>query len=110
MATYKQPCIHCNTFIERDSRVCPTCGSRSPFGYLCPTCNREISKDQVACSGCGRELYIACPHCGERTFVDAKCDSCGQSLMITCTNKRCGQLQFFENERCTVCGKKIKRR
>jgi hypothetical protein len=29
--------------------------------------------------------------------------------MIHCTNPRCGALQFFENAKCTACGKKIKR-
>lgn len=108
MATYKQPCIHCKTLIERDSRFCPTCGSRSPFGYICPTCRSPISKDQVLCSGCGRELYIVCPLCGGHTFVDERCQSCGRSLMVKCSNPRCGEMQFFENTKCTACGKKIK--
>lgn len=29
--------------------------------------------------------------------------------MIRCENKRCGNLQFFENTACTVCGKPIKK-
>jgi len=28
--------------------------------------------------------------------------------MIRCENKRCGELQFFENTKCTMCGKVIK--
>jgi hypothetical protein len=27
---------------------------------------------------------------------------------VGCTNKRCSAPQFFENKRCTACGKKIK--
>jgi hypothetical protein len=29
--------------------------------------------------------------------------------MFRCPNERCGVLQFFENEKCTACGKKIKK-
>jgi RNA polymerase subunit RPABC4/transcription elongation factor Spt4 len=109
MATYKQPCIHCGEFIERDARLCPKCASRSPFGYHCPTCMRPIEKGQAICSGCGRELYVTCPTCGERTFAGERCEKCGSGLMIICANPRCGELQFFENTKCTACGKKIKR-
>ena len=108
MATYKQPCIHCNTFVERDAGFCPACGSRNPFGYVCPTCRSPIVKGQMLCSGCGRPLAIPCPHCGGQTFVGTKCDICGMSLMVKCTNPRCGDMQFFQNEKCTACGKKIK--
>ena len=109
MATYKQTCIHCGTLVDRDARFCPTCGSNSPFGYHCPTCLHEIEKvTQALCAGCGRQLYIVCPICGARTFVQEKCEVCGVSLMIRCKNPRCGVGQFFENEKCTACGKKIK--
>ena len=109
MASYKQPCIHCGEFIERDSRLCVKCGSRSPFGYHCPTCMREIQKGQPACSGCGRSLTVICPTCEAPTFAGERCDKCGAGLMINCTNSRCEQLQFFENIKCTACGKKIKK-
>lgn len=108
MATYKQPCIHCGNFLDTGSRFCPKCGSNSPFGYNCPKCLHEIQKDFQLCPGCGRQLYITCPHCGRRTFVQETCESCGKTLMVPCSNKRCGVMQFFENERCTACGKKIK--
>ena len=108
MATYKQPCIHCGEFVDRDVRLCPKCGSRSPFGYQCPTCLKSIEKGQALCSGCGRPLNVACPTCGRQTFVDERCEVCGAGLMIKCENKRCGALQFFENTKCTACGKKIK--
>ena len=107
MASYKQNCIHCGTLIERDSRFCPSCASASPFGYLCPSCLREIEKGQALCAGCGRQLYVACPVCGERTFVQDKCEACNHNLMIRCKNKRCGVMQFFENKKCTACGKKL---
>ena len=108
MGSYKQNCIQCGTLIDRDVRFCPTCGSFSPFNYHCPTCFREINKGQNACAGCGRPLYITCPICGNRTFVQEKCESCGAWLVIRCKAKNCGALQFFENEKCTSCGKKIK--
>jgi RNA polymerase subunit RPABC4/transcription elongation factor Spt4 len=108
MATYKQPCVHCGMLIDRDARFCPNCASRSPFGYLCPTCLHPIEKGQRVCPGCGRSLYIECPHCSEQTFVDERCEICGKSLLVQCGNKRCGEMQFFQNTKCTACGKKIK--
>ncbi|MBQ2763663.1 MAG: zinc ribbon domain-containing protein [Firmicutes bacterium] len=108
MAFYKQPCIHCGTMIEGDARYCTGCGSMSPFGYHCPTCNRPIEKGQRLCDGCGRPLYVNCPMCGKPTFVQERCEQCGTSLMIRCANRRCGEPQFFQNTKCTACGKKIK--
>lgn len=110
MASYKQPCIHCGEFIDRDSRLCPKCNSRSPFGYMCPSCLREIQRGQAACSGCGRPLYITCPTCGRQAFTDERCEACGAGLMIHCTNPHCGELQFFDLTKCTACGKKIKKK
>ena len=109
MASYKQPCVHCGTFIERDARLCPNCASRSPFGYHCPACLRDVDKSDRVCAGCGRSLFTVCPTCNRQTFVGERCDSCKAGLMIYCTNTRCGALQFYENIKCTVCGKKIKK-
>jgi len=97
MATYKTPCIHCGSMIEGDVRHCPAC-------------LREIFKGQKVCSGCGRSLTVTCPICRQQTFVDERCERCGAGLMIRCTNLRCGELQFFENIRCTSCGKKINKK
>ncbi len=108
MASYKQPCFCCGAYIERDARFCPACQSGSPFGYLCPACLRPVEKGQPICSGCGRPLYTACPACGKQTFVQEKCEHCGAALMVSCQNPRCGARQFFENAKCTTCGKKIK--
>ena len=108
MAFYKQPCIHCGGLLDRDARFCPACGSGSPFGYACPSCLREVQKGQSICAGCGRPLYISCPHCEARSFVQAQCEACGKPLMVRCANVRCGQLQLFQNKKCTACGKKIK--
>jgi RNA polymerase subunit RPABC4/transcription elongation factor Spt4 len=110
MATYKVPCIHCGEMVERDAHNCPKCGSRSPFGYHCPTCLKPIKRGNAVCSGCGRPLATTCPYCNGQTFVGGeRCDACGQTLMIRCESKRCGELQFFENTKCTVCGKPIKK-
>jgi len=108
MATYKQPCIHCDTMIDRDARICINCLSRNPFGYHCPTCMKPIEKGQVACSNCTRVLYVNCPICGAQTFVGERCDACKVSLLVQCSNPRCEQMQFFQNEKCTACGKKLK--
>ena len=111
MATYKQPCIRCGEMIERDGHYCPKCGSRSPFGYHCPTCLKPIVRGDAICSGCDRALTVKCPFCSGSLFAgDEKCGSCGKSILIKCENKRCGELQFFENTKCTVCGKKIKKK
>ena len=109
MAVYKQPCIHCNTYIDRDAQFCPSCGSHSPFGYLCPACLRAIRKGDVLCAGCGRALYSACPSCAKQTFVQERCEHCGAGLLIRCQNPRCASLQFHENVKCNACGKKIKK-
>lgn len=110
MATYKQPCMHCGMMTERDSRLCPRCGSRSPFGYQCPQCLKPIERGLAMCSACGRPLQTLCPFCGGQTFVgNERCDACGRPVMVYCENKRCKQLQYFENTRCTVCGKPIKK-
>jgi predicted nucleic acid-binding Zn ribbon protein len=96
--------------VERDAHNCPKCASRSPFGYHCPTCLKPIERGNAVCSGCGRPLVTTCPFCGGQTFVGCeRCDACGQTLMIRCESKRCGELQFFENAKCTVCGKPIKK-
>jgi len=108
MASYKQPCVHCGTYIERDARSCPSCQSGSPFGFLCPNCLRPIEKAQLTCAGCGRALHIHCPTCGRQTFVQDGCEACGASLMVRCQNPRCARMQFFENTKCTACGKRMK--
>ena len=110
MATYKQPCIHCGEMVERDSRLCPRCASRDPFGFHCPTCLKVIERGYALCPGCGRSLVAICPFCGAQTFAGSeKCDACGKLVMIRCENNRCGELQFFENTKCTACGKAIKK-
>ena len=110
MATYKKPCIHCNNMVSGDARLCPFCGSGSPFCYLCPTCLKEIGAGHNICEGCGRPLYVPCPSCGKLTFAaEQLCGVCGASLMVLCQNRRCGQMQFFQNAKCTACGKKMKK-
>jgi len=110
MAFYKETCIRCGALIDPDVRSCPKCGSRIPFGDRCFTCMREISRDDRVCSGCGRQLHVVCPVCGETTFMQDRCEKCNADLMIICPNKRCGAFQFYDTEKCTACGKKIKKR
>jgi hypothetical protein len=95
--------------IEGDSRVCPKCGIIGPYGMQCPNCLRTIKTDDAVCSSCGRALMTPCPFCKADTFVGIwKCGSCGKALTIKCPDKKCGQPQFFESTKCTVCGKVIK--
>jgi len=108
MAGYKRCCIHCGSLIGSDSRFCSVCGSDCPFGYLCPACLKPVEKTQTVCPGCGRPLHITCPFCGETTFVQSTCEKCGKSLTVVCENPRCGSKQFFENQKCTACGKKLR--
>lgn len=108
MAGYNKPCIGCGTFIAYDSKFCPTCGRNSPFYDACPSCMAEIKREWKRCPSCGRGLYIACPHCAQLTFVCDKCDSCHQPLTRPCENTLCGSQQFFQNVKCTDCGKKFK--
>jgi predicted RNA-binding Zn-ribbon protein involved in translation (DUF1610 family) len=107
VASYKKACIHCGRLVDPDARVCPGCGSRSPLAWRCPTCLKEVMPQDVVCNGCGRSLIVACPHCHQQTRTNERCDKCGQSLLIQCQNKRCGDLQFFDQTRCNACGKKL---
>ncbi|NMA34830.1 MAG: hypothetical protein GX940_09845 [Clostridiaceae bacterium] len=109
MAFYKEPCIHCGYFLPRDAQFCSGCGSRSPFIYSCPTCLREIKKEENFCLGCGRPLYIMCPKCLEKTFIQERCEHCGESFLVQCPNKRCQAYQFFQNTKCTACGKVLRK-
>jgi RNA polymerase subunit RPABC4/transcription elongation factor Spt4 len=109
MATYKVPCQSCGELLSRDAHYCPKCESRNPFGFHCPSCLAPIKRGESICSSCGRKLITVCPFCAGETFVGAEnCDSCGAPLFIKCQNKRCEELQFFENNICTACGKPIK--
>jgi predicted nucleic acid-binding Zn ribbon protein len=101
--------VHCGELVSRDAHSCPKCASKSPFGYHCPACLKPIERDNKVCSSCGKELMTVCPYCKQATFAGTdKCDGCKKSLMIKCPNKKCNEWQFFENEKCTVCGKAIK--
>ncbi len=108
MAGYDMPCIGCGNFIAYDSKFCPICGWMSPFCDACPSCAAEIKRGWMRCPSCGRELNITCPHCKATTFVGESCDACHGSLMIRCENKNCLAPQFYQNIKCTACGKKIK--
>ncbi|MCL2849703.1 MAG: zinc ribbon domain-containing protein [Micrococcales bacterium] len=108
MPGYQQPCRSCGTFIDRDAQLCPTCASPSPFVDLCPACHHQVARGQQVCAGCGRPLTVACPACKAPSFVAGRCDGCGAAFLVRCPHPRCHALQFFANDRCTACGKKIK--
>lgn len=55
MPTFKHPCPHCGSYINRDVVACPACGRADPFAPArCPTCKAPI--DDLA--------WVACPKCG----------------------------------------------
>ncbi|MDR0983630.1 MAG: zinc ribbon domain-containing protein [Ruminococcus sp.] len=106
MATYKQPCINCGEFIDRNSNYCPKCQTANPFVFQCAFCKRQIEQGDKICGGCGKSLSIFCPKCGEELFATLNCVKCGEKL-IYCTNPKCGALNSFQNKKCEVCKKKI---
>lgn len=108
MASEKKQCMHCNTLIESVSKFCPECGSRTPFILRCPDCLREVIREDTECVCCGRKLIIKCPVCGKDTFVLDRCEKCGANFLIQCPNKRCGEMVFFQNSSCTMCGRRLK--
>ena len=108
MSSDKKPCIQCGAMVEGTANFCAGCGSNHPFNYLCPTCKNEITKDMTRCSDCGRFTQVACPSCGAPTFVGKdNCEQCGATLMVECPNSRCGNNEFFENDKCSACGTKM---
>lgn len=108
MTSYVKQCIHCGEMISKDAKYCPKCKSRNPFIIRCPEYFREVTKDQKECSCCGRKLIVKCPFCGEMSFVLDQCEKCGTCFLIECFNKRCGEMVFFQNEYCTMCGRRLK--
>jgi len=57
MPTFKHPCPHCGTFIERDVAACPACGRPDPFAPgRCPSCSAMVEPGWVACPKCGVSL------------------------------------------------------
>ena len=56
MPTFKHPCPHCGTFINRDVAACPACGRADPFAPArCPNCRTAIED----------ATWVACPRCGQ---------------------------------------------
>jgi RNA polymerase subunit RPABC4/transcription elongation factor Spt4 len=57
MPTFKHPCPHCGTFIERDVVACPACGRADPFAPgRCPACSAIVEAGWIACPKCGASL------------------------------------------------------
>jgi hypothetical protein len=102
----KQLCILCGQLIDRDARFCPA-GQPESIGYCVSDLNEAIVKDTSHLCRCAANLRPL-PHCGQPTFVQDRCERCDQTLMVACSNRRCGVWQFFQNATCTACGKKIK--
>lgn len=60
MPTYKHPCPHCGTYIERDVVACPACGRPDPFTPgRCPSCRATVEPGWIVCPKCGGSLAAA---------------------------------------------------
>ena len=56
MPTFKHPCPHCGTFINRDVVACPACGRQDPFTPgRCGNCRAPLEDAS----------WVACPKCGQ---------------------------------------------
>ena len=59
MASYKQPCIHCGTFIESDSRFCPDVKAEALLGISAPpACAPSKKANLSAPAAAGRLLFL----------------------------------------------------
>ncbi len=61
MPTFKHPCPHCGTFINRDVAACPSCGHADPFApERCANCRATLDDPGwVACPACGKPVGAA---------------------------------------------------
>jgi class 3 adenylate cyclase len=52
----------------------------------CPECQTDNRDGARFCVGCGSELKLLCPHCGQHLPASAKfCDHCGKSVLAAHT-------------------------
>jgi predicted amidophosphoribosyltransferase len=106
---YKHPCRYCGKLIPPNSNVCPFCAKDNPLGPLrCPRCMNPIDKEWKKCSGCGQELSVQCPECGEKTFFADYCEKCGARLVVKCPG--CLKEQPPLGDNCIKCGKPLPKR
>lgn len=93
MPTFKHPCPHCGTFINRDVAACPACGRADPFAPArCANCRATISDPGwIACPACGQPVGAAAAAAAEAAAAAAAptvasasetrlCSGCGAPL------------------------------
>lgn len=108
MVGYLEPCRYCENLVEGNASFCPQCGKVNPAGPLrCPMCRNPIRKQHVVCSNCGQSLNIACPKCGEETFLGDYCRHCDVRLTVTCSEAKCGATQPAGRKTCVKCGRPL---
>lgn len=108
MVGYKHPCRYCDQFVPAQARVCPFCGKVNPVDeWRCPQCRNPVEKGWVACSHCGLHLKIACPTCGEETFLGDYCETCDARLLAVCPHRKCGVEQPLGRTTCVKCAKPL---
>jgi hypothetical protein len=77
MPTFKHPCPHCGTYIDRVVAVCPSCGTSDPFNPAKAPAAAPKAAPATApaappkkCTGCGAPLADGarfCAVCGTLT-------------------------------------------
>jgi len=80
----------------------------TPLETACLHCGKPVNREESVCLCCGFPLYITCPSCGGHIFADRTCEKCGHPLTVSCTNKKCEAVQYYKNDVCNICRKKIK--
>ena len=109
MPTYKHPCPHCGTFIERDVVACPACGRADPFAPgRCPTCNATVETGWIACPKCGTSLVAPPAETAEAAETAARPDAAGAAAAPTLTSPAtcsgCGRALEPGARFCRECG------
>lgn len=81
--TNKQPCPHCQTMIEGDSKFCPSCGKQVTVAKIpCPKCQTPNDPESKFCMDCGFKMTPGvCKACNKPLEANAKfCPECGESV------------------------------
>lgn len=61
VAKVLRQCLHCNSYVNANSRFCPSCGNHLDSGtqvptLICANCQNQVSMDTRYCANCGYQL------------------------------------------------------